>query len=154
MRRGMARSTPRAQSGYGLVSAARHESSADPNCYASASSNSVTLSVKANTGALITVGASDGNGSTQMWHMPVGPFWIEVAHMVSAGAAQASEPAAAFKWARTPAPGLGKPPALRRQRDTAHVCANGGQETNLRRGTFSAGALRVTTRHSARPVTL
>ena len=29
-------------------------------------------------------------------HMPVGPFWIEVAHMVSAGAAQASEPAAAF----------------------------------------------------------
>lgn len=29
-------------------------------------------------------------------HMPVGPFWIEVARMVSAGAAQASEPAAAF----------------------------------------------------------
>ena len=29
-------------------------------------------------------------------HMPVGPFWIEVARMVSAGAAQASEPGAAF----------------------------------------------------------
>ncbi len=29
-------------------------------------------------------------------HMPVGPFWIEVARMVSAGAAQASEQAAAF----------------------------------------------------------
>ena len=29
-------------------------------------------------------------------HMPVGPFWIEVARMVSAGAERASEPAAAF----------------------------------------------------------
>jgi hypothetical protein len=28
--------------------------------------------------------------------MPVGPFWIEVARLVSAGAGQAGEPAAAF----------------------------------------------------------
>ena len=58
-----------------------------------------------------------------------------------------------YPWHRRAHP-LGELPACRQWCDTARPCANGGQATNLRGGTFSTGSLRVTARHSALPVTL
>ena len=68
-----------AQIASGLAAAA----AADPNGIATASANSVVVTPKLNTGAIVTVGdgGSDGNGTGDLWESTGDPSWLVAAQL-------------------------------------------------------------------------